>query len=229
MAFTFIASATGTSDVSGTSLNCSSTLNIQAGDLIVALVRWEATSTTPSIAGVTNSLTMVSTFSTTAGIGYAAIGYKIAASTDAAETFIFTLAAARTYRRIIAMQFRPDAGDTVTLDASVSVGQGTSTTAISGNITTTGTDEVVVGAINSWSSAAITSPLINSVAADGSSMLQYAGMLYRILTATFSNGAAQATVGNSYWAADIIAFKSEATAGGLSMPVAMNQYRQRWA
>ena len=216
MAFTFIASATGTSDASGTSLACSSSLNIAAGDLLVALVRWESATTTPSIAGATNTLTMVNTFSFATAVGWGVMGYKIAASADGAETFTFSVAAARTWRRVIILQFRPDSGDTVTLDASNAFASGNSATIASGNISTTGTDEVVVGGTDTWVTFTASNVFINGSAATGSVFsLPHCGMWYAKLTATFTNGNASLTSSVSqYWGADIIAFKSVAGGGG---------------
>jgi len=138
-------------------------------------------------------------------------------STDAAFTPRFTISPARIRRSIAVYQFRPDAGETVSTDG-VNVGLGTSTTTNSGNITTTGTDEVVVGGHSHANGGSFSTIQIGGVAVDGSfapAGQGFAVISYRILTAVLTAGAATAVQGASdNWVGSILAFKSAAAGGG---------------
>jgi hypothetical protein len=224
VAFTFIASAGGTNDASGTTLDCSGSLNVADGDVLVAWCKYEgAGAATMAVAKSTGSPANTFTFNATDRKDHSnndlsgGFGYLLSAAADATATFRLTLGAARVYRRLIVMQFRPDAGETVTRDTGNSA-QGSATTVASGAITTTGTDEIVCGGYGEYLAATTTSELVNAGAAiepAASPQGSYTSCWYRILTATFVAGQATASfVGGGEWVCAAIALKSEAAVGG---------------
>ena len=217
MAFTFIASATHTINASGTIIDCSSPLNVAAGDLLVAWFRFENVTTTATIADtVGGNVFTMDTLQSNGADFFSRLGYVLSATENATSTFRGTLAVAGYSRRIVVMQFRPDAGDTVTLDNSTGPATGSSTAIASTAITTTGTDEVVFCGASTYSTATYSVQSINSVAADGIvSPAGDANTWYRILSSTFTNGTGTATSSvNGKWICNIAAFKSTASGGG---------------
>lgn len=218
MSFSFIA-AVGNYDVtSGTVLDASASLNVAAGDVLVAVCSHQTEGNT-SFAVAKDAGSPPNTFVFDAADTihhsnldmHSAIGYLLSAAADATATFRLTLGVAKIARSIIVLQFRPDTSEVVTKDAS-NVAEGTGTAPASGNITTTGTDEIAVGGCVSYNLLATSSEQINSVAATepvGSPQTTTSAW-YRLLTATFANGQASATLGSGDWTCHIIAIKSEA-------------------
>lgn len=230
MAFTFIACVGGNDDASGTTLDCSATLNVAAGDLLIAHCEHDGTTTTFAVAKDSGSPANAFTFDAVNQIEASfndleiAQGYVLSAAADATATFRLTVGAARTFRRVLVLQFRPSAGDTVTKDGDGNKAQGNSTAPNSGNFSTTGTDEVVVGGYGDYSAQNTSSEQINSVAAiePTGSPQSFTSVWYRILTATFTGGAASATLGGAGdWLCGGIAFKATGGAAAPNVPVPM--------
>lgn len=212
MSWTFIGSAGNLNDASGTTLDCTTSLNVAAGDLLVCWVSNETSLTTYTVQKDSGSPANSFTFDagdTISNNVFGQMGYVLSASADSSATFRATWGAARDFRIFIVGQWRPTGGATVTKDTSTD-NTGTSSTATSGNITTTGTDEVVIGYSNLFSSGATSAETINGVSRDGVIRQDQASMWYRILSATFSGGGAQATQGASdSWICGIVGFKAE--------------------
>ena len=228
MAFTFIASAVGGDDDAGTTSDTTTSFNVAAGDVLVAWVKSEGAPTTVAVAdtGGTNALTFdagdVENHSN--GDLSTAWGYRLIAQANATATFRLTTQS-RPFRTLIMWQFRPDAAETITKDAS-NVSQGSGTTMSSGNISTTGDDEIVLGGYGEYVGNNSANHQINGVAATG--VVQASGIIpnftaswYRILAATFTNGQATCTNNSSDWICGIIAIKSggAAPAAGTSSPL----------
>ena len=218
MAFSFIALATGLSDASGTTLDTSASLNVQAGDLLVAWVKFEGgTSTTIAVAKNSGSPSNAFTFDAGDAILhgnndlYTSFGYLLSAAVDATATFRVTLGAARSFRRLMVAQFRPTSGYTVTKDGS-NRASGSSGALASGNITTTGSDAVAVGAYGEYSANGTSSEQIGGVGATEPTGSPIAGgvtsLWYRLLTGTMTGGAS-ATITSQPWTCAVIAFKQE--------------------
>ena len=215
MAFSFINSAVGNNTGSGTVLNCGTSLDIQAGDLIVAHACWEGGTTTVAISdGGSNALTMEDVVA--GSTIWTAMGYKLAGVANAAATFTLTLGAARTYRDILVLQFRPDSGETVTKVAGPSSAVGSSNTPLSSTISPAGTDLVVVGGVGHYDYNE-SNWLIGGVSADGyrwPGQPYFSGIWYKIYSSSQSSIAAQCTLGGSAaWACNILAFNSVGAAG----------------
>jgi hypothetical protein len=229
MGWTYIGAASGAGSTAGYNISCSSTLNVSAGDLLVALFSWRSTAgLTGVIAAQTDDTTNIMTllaeqmYGTNCG---GRLAYKIAATADAAATFHAHWTESVTYRNIIVFQFRPDSGDTVTLDTGPSAAQANSANPESASFSTAGTDELVIGAVSTHWNRAVTSPLIGGAAADGSTILSYESLWYKIYTSTQSSITASATLsGSTPWIQQAASFKSEAS-GGISIPVVMHHRR----
>ena len=219
MALSHVATASNYATGSGTSLACSSSLNVAAGDLLVAVAAWEEGSggTLGVSDGGSNTCTMTAE-ANQGGQPYLALGYLLSATANATATFTFTNSTSRGYRGIVVLQFRPDGGETVTLDAGPSAAGGSSTTAQSGNITTAGTDAVAVAGARAYLSVNPSARYIGDVAVDTDHVS--AGLTrtwWRFLTEAMTDGHGQLTWdGTSAWVASIIAFKS--AAGGAPEP-----------
>jgi len=218
--FVFVAACGNNNTASATTLDCSASLNVAAGDLLVMGCHHEGAATTlsgnASDGAPDNPFTfdgadyLHDTGSNDMNLG---VGYVLSAAADATMTPRCTYAAARVFRTIIVAQFRPAAGETVTKDDS-SIAQGNSTTINSGTITTTGTDEVALGFSGEYQANSTTAEQINGVAATepAGSPQGEAAAWYRVLTATFAAGAATATMDTNNWIGAVIAFKSESGA-----------------
>lgn len=121
MGLTFIASASGTNDASGATLDCSASLNVVAGDLLVCWVCNETGASTYSVGSVSGSPPNTFTFDAGDAIAnsvFGQMGYLLTAAADAAATFRCTWGTARDFRRLIVMQFRPVLGSSVVKDTS---------------------------------------------------------------------------------------------------------------
>ena len=225
MEFTFIASAGNNDDSSGTTLGTTATLNLATGDVVVAWHKWEGADTTVSCAKDTGSPANTHTLGTKINHGNGDLSgqftYLLSATADTTATFRQTLSASRPYRRLIVLQFRPDAGETVSLDVQ-NTGSGTSLTPTSGSITTTGTDEIVIGGYGEYSANSTSSETIGGTAATepAASPQGYSSAWYRILTGTMTGGTASGSIGSTQdWVCNIIAIKSVSAGGGTAVPV----------
>jgi hypothetical protein len=216
--FTFIASASNLNNAAGTTLDTSTSLNVAAGDLLVAWIANEDSASTYAVAKDSGSPANTFTFDaadaeTFGGSLWGQWGYLLSASADSTATLRATWGTSVAVRRFLVMQFRPSGGATVTKDVGAAGNGGTGTAAVSDAITTTGTDEVVCGASDLFNSGATTAEQIGGVNAAGVVRRDAASMWYRILTATMSTGTATSTqAASDQWIASIISFK--ATGGG---------------
>jgi len=229
MGFSYIGSVNGVETANDTSIDCSSALDINEGDLLICTVKWDGATTTitsvQATSGAANTLTMGTV--TTHSLDYAsgAVGYKIAASNNDTATFRLTLAASRAYKSIIIMQFRPDASETVSVDAQDIGAWAFIDTPQSPNINTAETDEVVLGWVARYTRTQ-SGDQIGDAAADAavSTGEGYGSLWYKIYTETKSGIHAQATLDDyGHHVCGIIAFKSIA-AGGSIVPQAMMYY-----
>jgi len=217
--FSHIATVGNWDNASGTTLDTSGSLNVAAHDLLVAVSKWESGDTTTSVQKNSGSPANVFDFPNISPDThfYSAFGgefgYVLDAAADATATFRQTMAAARDGRRFFVMQFRPTSGYVAVYDAA-HCARGTSAAPNSGNISTTGNDAVAIGAYGEFSSNTTSSEQINGVAATEptNSPQDQASVWYRILTSTFTNGAASATLANIDWWCGISAFKLASTA-----------------
>jgi hypothetical protein len=232
VAWSYIGGTYGTSTGSGTTLDCIGALNVATGDLIVAFGSWGGSTTTIGIAATTgdaNDLTMEDVYNGSTIFG--AMGYKIAASANATATFRMTIGSASTYRAVFVMQFRPDAGETVTRVDGPGMATGTGTAVASAAITATGTDLVLVGGGRQYDQN-LTTGYIGADAATAEVLSNpfFGGIWYHLYIETQSSVAASATINTSQrWLCGIEAFNSAVQSGVIPISSIVHNYNMRRA
>lgn len=209
MAFSFIASAA--SDTSA------GPLNVVAGDLLVAWLAWETNSANPGLSdGGSNVFTTTSIINNTDNFNWGRFAYKINAAANSSANFSNPRTTGL-YNRITVFQFRPDSGETVSLDFTTSGTQGNTSSFITNSFSSTGTDEVIVVGMKNWAGNEFSSAVIDGDVVDGiNNTLSYSAAGYWLKTATVSNVTATVTTNNDYWVGMAIGFKSVA-AGSTSL------------
>lgn len=222
MAWSLVDYAVGDYWSTASTLDTTDSLNVAAGDLLVAYVGFDTTSRAISSIQATSGNANAMTVSSISNINttYGAIAYKINADANATATFRLTLDGTANQPGIVVMQFRPDSGDTVTLDSGPSGTTGTSETPTSASFNTAGTDEVVVcgryAHYKTGSAQKVGSD--NADAAYSSGTEIDVSAWYKILNATKSGITCQETIGYADWVCDYLAFKATAPAGGSVVP-----------
>ena len=207
MTFTFIASVATAGNNSGTSLNAPSPLNVLAGDLLVAICSSEsATTLTIDDGSGGNTFNMLAQSSSVSGNAkvYQNLCYVLSAMAKSAMTPVLHCSPGANYTDFIVMQFRPSGA--ITFDAGPAAGTGNSASARSGNITTTGTNELVIGGSSSFGNP-YSGQKIGGVPAAGWVNSHYASLWYSTFSAAQTQINAAATSPNTVWCADIMAFK----------------------
>jgi hypothetical protein len=217
MAISFVQSALGGSVGGGTAMSVNLT-GVGANNLIVVWARWEGDN-----AAVTTSCSDgTSTFSngtqTRGGTSdqYAQFFYLTAANSGN-KTYTVTLSASRTTFYVHAWEFSTGG---VVVDVQASGNGDSGTSLATGSFSTTGTTELVMGAVTNWTSTTFSNLSIGGVAATGNQGDNaYAGRsFYRI--ATVSSGTVSATASASTaWIAQAISFKESGGAAASSPPV----------
>jgi hypothetical protein len=218
MAFAYVGiDSAGSDDIGVTTLTCTGTINVAAGDVIVAYLKWEdQAAPTVTWAGDSDDSTNQLTVGARSGTGgpYGCWAYRLAAQADAAFAFKVTWSAGVDYPRIIVYVFRPDADETVSLDGTYNLNEGSSGDPQSDDLTIAGTDSVAVGCYGEYAIGAISSPQIGDAAATGSYTMpsRWTTIWYKLAPAS---GAihAQCASGGDPWQCGIIAFKSEGGGG----------------
>jgi hypothetical protein len=205
---------------SGTNIVCTTGINVAAGDLIVAYIKWEDVSATVTWAGdedgSTNELVIGEIGAETDPSGCWA--YRLVAQADATFLFkvIFNVSVA--FSRILVYVFHPDSGEVVSLDGVYSLLHGISGDPQSSNLTASGSDVVAVGAYGEYQSGVLTNMQIGDVAADDSFVISLTVIWYKIFTSVPGSIHAQATGGGDPWQCGIIVFKSEISGGPFVPP-----------
>ena len=221
MAFQYVGGASGVVSGSGTEVSCSGALDIAAGDLLVAVAKWDGVSTTVGIADgsdSSNAFTMLDVVQVSTDM-CSAMGYKIAATLKNASTLKMTLGAARAHALVAVMQFRPDAGDTVTLEASGTANDNyvvDEHTVSSDQISPVGDDLCVVGGVGNYLRA-LSAQSIGDAGATG--IIEhdngYGSIWYTLFTASQTGIDADVTLANTDRSIiNILAFKSSAASTG---------------
>jgi hypothetical protein len=210
--WTYIAYTKGQSEASANSLAGDVVLNLAAGDLLIAIAKWEGTSDTATFSdGGSNALTMSAAL--LQSDHYSSFGYKIGASANATATMTFSTVSNQTARSMLLIQITPGAGN-VSLDGGPNgVGGGIDPDPVSPNITTAGASVILLGGLANSFGRSITTPLIGESAATSPiDTGRYTHMFYRVATGT--NIHSQATYSaNTNWGAYVVAFKLVAAGG----------------
>ena len=218
MSLSFIASSTAYSgSTPGTTLDGGTALSIQSGDLIVFGYRCNYGDISDLVLDEndgTDTLTLLGTQYDYGTFFSFRAGYLVTNFTDASWTPRATHTASLAYRMIVALQFRPDAGETVTLDNALSNNQGSDANPLTNLINTTGSDEVVINFL-AFPNATYTPSAwtINSSAVDGNiSQNQRFRGAYEFITTPTNNVQGDATIGGTLeWISSIVSFKSESS------------------
>lgn len=214
--FTFIAAASGSLSTSSQTVDCDSSLNVAAGDLLVAVGKWDGTDPSSNFIAATSGNANTFTLETVqdeASICMV-VGYKLVADVNDTATFRLTVGTDRSYKAILVMQFRPDGGKTTTKEAGPNPAEGSTGDPVSGNISPSGDDLVVVGGVGIYDYSLVT-PQIGSEAADGSEIINIYGAIWYKLYAspqTDINADISFVAAQDNWVCDILAFKSIAAA-----------------
>jgi hypothetical protein len=195
------------SDASGTTLSVTLP-NVKAGSLLVAYVKWEGTSaSTVTVSDGTSTFT-ADTLNTAANNDLRGrFFYLLSSSASGSVTYTATWSTSKEFRKLLVFEYSYGGG-TVSFDGS-NRATATSGTLNSGNITTTGTDEIVFGAYGEYDANNTTAERINGVLADQVVRSSFASMWSKSFTAPFT-GAATATGNSSTWIGNVIAFKRTA-------------------
>ena len=214
----FIASATGYSASSVSTLDTSATLNIAAGDVLVAYFAgplygpYTVTSINET-GGASNDLTLLA--SSNPGGEVVQAGYKITAAASATATFRLTLSNSIASIEFKVLQFRPEAGETASFGggpAAAESGFGDNPT--SATLSTTSANSMFVGAAYN-DRTALSSPLLGGATPDGT----LSGTLFFSIGytefATAQTSITYATTSDfGIWGAEMIVIDITISAGG---------------
>jgi hypothetical protein len=178
---------------------------VNAGSLLVAYVKWEGTSA--STVNVSDGTSTFTGDTLNNGAGNDLNGrfyYLLSSGASGTVTYTATWSAGRPFRKLIVYEYSYSGG-TVSFDGS-NRATASSGTLNSGNITTTGTEEIVFGSYGEYDANNTTTERINGVAADQVVRASYAAMWSKGFTAPFT-GAATASGNSATWIGNVIAFK----------------------
>lgn len=216
-AATNVGSTSNLNVAAGTTLDV--TYSPTAGNLLVAWGKHEGTAGAMTFARSdgTESFSLGTLVDHTNNDLHARFGYVLSATGGTSITYRMTTTS-KAFRSFHLWEF--NAANPWTLDTQ-NTGQGSGATATSGNITTTGTDEVALGGYGEYSAITVTTPQINGVAAGGSIIMNsgnFTASWYRLLSATFAGGHANCSIGSTQdYICNIIAFKSAAAGGAANV------------
>jgi len=191
------------------------TLNgITAGNLIVLNFAWDGYGTVTGVSDGTSSLTGLTKYSFP-GADNIQCWYLLSAN-GGNKTFTVTTSGNIESQVLFVSEFNASGAWSFDVENGAN---GFNTAPDTGNISTTGTDEVVIcGNKLAQIGATLSNPLINAVTPTEpaySPAGTYHHLFYRLLTATFSNGSASGTYStNTYWVWNLTGFKAAAAGGG---------------
>ena len=180
---------------------------VTAGNLIVIWVKWEAATAnaSASISDGTSSLTMATAGHQGTSAPSGQFGYLLSAN-GGNRTYTVTVPAGGSFIRLRVAEFSYTGG-TLSFDVG-NIGAGSSTAPASGNVTTTGTDELAFGGYAEISGATPSSPLINGLTASTlPTQGSYTRLWYKTFSSTFTGNASITLSGSGGWVCNIISFK----------------------
>lgn len=220
MSFTFATSGSNMVEAAGTTLDV--TLTLTAGSLIVAWCKHEGTAAAFSVAKSDGTNTFTPATKTNHGNGDLSGQFHwIAGHAMSGSTTLRLTTASRQYRSLILFEYTYTGGS-LSLDTETGA-TGNGTAVSSGNITTTGSDELVFGGYGEYFAAVANTPLVNGSAADRSILLNtpnYTASWVRAVGATFTGPVSITAGGSADWLCRALAFKITA-AGGATVGVGL--------
>jgi hypothetical protein len=214
MTLAFVQSNSSSTDLTGTTQAVTLT-GVGAGHLLVCWLKHEGASTTYSLSDGTSTFTNGTIINHANGDLHGLWMYLLVGNSGDL-TYTVTLGATRPFRRLHIWEFSYTG--TASLDTQ-NTGSGNGATPVSGAITTTGTDAVVLGSYGEYNAGIVSAPVINGVAADGSRInspaLSFVATWYTLETATFAGGTASCslTIADD-WLCNVLALKTDAGGGG---------------
>ena len=191
-------------DASGATLGATLT-NVQAGSLIVAFAKWEgAAGSTVTLSDGTSTFSADVQNDAANGDLHGRFFYLPASVKTGTVIYTASWSQARPFRRLAVYEYRAGGGS-VAFDAS---NRATATTGslITGNVTTTGLDEIAFGAYGEYDVTTTTGEQIGGLAADQVVRASFVSMWSKRFTGAFT-GAATATGNSTPWIGNAIAFK----------------------
>lgn len=193
-AATFV-NGNGADDATNDTTMAVTVTGVSAGNLVHVIVKYEGTGTTATVSDGTTSLTQDATGvqSHTNGDLNAVNFYLLSSVASGSVTYTVTLGASRPFKTMDAAVFSYSgtASRQTAAYGSLSATDNGTDPVLSGTISPTGSDLIVVGSYFAYASATSTTHLINAVAADAT----FGGPggsigWYRLLGTGFTNGAA---------------------------------------
>lgn len=233
MSLSCINSITNSNQASGTTLNTSTGIDVLGGDLLIAVLIWESNTSTVTIADTdsTNIFTMLNSYSPGYGDSFQ-IGYKLSALANDNSIFSAVLSNPAYFRMLFVYQFRPDSGDTISLDAGPSNSYSSASTSLStASIDPSGTDTLIFcvygatnsdyGVLSNASVGGVSATALNSNLAEGA-------CFYRLATSDLGSVNGTATLSPSTaQIKSILSFVSTPSSSGNPWYYYAQQMRQK--
>ena len=207
MSFTAVCKAENSGLSGCTSLTVGSSNGIsgvQAGDLVVIFAGGGSTTTITDVSDGTSSFTAGT--SNTSNTEQCQFWYLLSSVATGAPTYTITYSASTLNRTADVFVFRPSSPCVMDVQRADQNNPNSSAPA-SGNITTTGTDEMVVFAVYKEGSTTYSNRLINSLAVTDSTGQTNSDASYRAFASTFTGQGELTLSGNTRWCCNIISFK----------------------
>ena len=187
---------------------------VTASNLIVLYYKCEGTIGTPTVSDGTSSLVVRAVNSHANGDLHGFFAYLLSANSGT-RTYTVTPGGSPGFQRMIAFELSYTGG-TLSFDTDRADGKGTSASPSSGNITTTGTDEIVFGSYGEYSDHILSARQINGQNADANVDAGGFTSVWRKSFGSTFTGAATATLSPSAeWISNVIAFKVTGAGGSV--------------
>lgn len=216
---TTAATSNNANTASVTVLATSSTVSLTAGDVILALRKWEGADTTCAVSDTENTYTQFTTDHGGAAEPWVSLSWAVAATT-ASRTITSTLGAARTFNDLVVAVLRRDAAGTVTMDGTAIAASGSGTALNSGNMTTS-TQETNGSLQIGYSGDYGTDPTSELCFGTAADVVVQGGIsnqteIWTRRTTNGATGAASATESSNTWVCGVAALKTVAAVAFLA-------------
>lgn len=226
---TYVASAVGYA-AAAKSVSASSTLNLTAGDVLVAYFSYDGTASSIGFSdGGSNTFTVVSPSSQSVWVHIDG-GYLLSASANSTATITASNSNDLETLSIVVLQFRPGSGETVTYQAGPGYNSDTWWNYFSStNVSASESDSVFVGGIANGGGLSLSSMNIAGSSAGGtvSEANDYLHAGYSIFSATQTSKNMTGYISSdNTWSAMCLVLDIEEGAAGGALPMAMNYYRR---
>lgn len=189
---------------------------VTAGNLVVVWCKHEGAATTVSVSDGTSTFTAAGMTDHSNNDLHGGFFYKTAVVASGTVTYTCSFLASRPYPSIIVFVYSYSGTAALDVESHGTADRGSSADPTSANVTTTGTDEVVLGGYGEYASTVKTNAKIATVAATHTVVTDptnYSAMWDKIETATFTNGNATVHLdASSDWICNIVSFKVTASA-----------------